>query len=59
MELALDFITKWMRNSGLKVNEVKTEACLIFRKDCMPVRIKVGLDSIATKKNIKYIGSNI
>jgi hypothetical protein len=40
-----------MRNSGKKVNEVKTEACLFFRKDCMPVRIKVGFDKIAPKKH--------
>ncbi len=56
VELALDFITKWMRNSGLKVNDAKTEACLFYRKDCMPVRIKVGLDSIATKKTLNVLG---
>jgi hypothetical protein len=30
-----------LRNSGLKVNKVKNEACLFFRKYwmCMPVRI--------------------
>jgi hypothetical protein len=32
LELALDAITKWLRNSGLKVNKVKNEACLFFRK---------------------------
>jgi hypothetical protein len=58
VELALDVISKWMRNSGLKVNKVKTEACLFIRKDCIPIRIKVGFDSIATK-NTKCIGSHI
>jgi hypothetical protein len=55
VELALDAITKWMRNSGLKVNEVKTEACLFFRKDGMPVRIKVGFHSIAIKKTLNVL----
>jgi hypothetical protein len=35
---------------------LKTEACLFFRKDCMPVRIKVGFDSIATKKTLNVLG---
>ena len=56
VELALDATTTWMRNSGLKVNEVKTEACLFFRKDCMLVKIKVGFDSKATKKTLNVLG---
>jgi hypothetical protein len=43
-------IMKWMKNSGIKVNDCKTEACLFFRKDCVPVIIKIGKDNIKAKK---------
>ena len=46
VEKALETTTKWMRKSGLKVNEAKTEACLFYKRDCMPARIKLGADVI-------------
>ena len=51
VEKDLETIMKWMKSSGLKVNDCKTEACLFFRKDCAPVTIKIGKDNIKTKKN--------
>ena len=50
VEKDLETIMKWMKSSGLKVNDCKTEACLFFRKDCAPVTIKIGKDNIKTKK---------
>jgi hypothetical protein len=34
-------ITKWLRQSGLKINHEKTELCL-FRLDVAPVRIIIS-----------------
>ena len=36
MQLKLEFITKWLVDSGMKVNEQKTEMCLFHRKDNPP-----------------------
>ena len=36
MERKIELITKWLRQSGLKVNDSKTEACLFYRKDHPP-----------------------
>ena len=33
MQKSLEMITKWLKNSGLKVNESKTEICLFHRMD--------------------------
>ena len=41
MESKLKIITKWLKNSGLKVNESKTELCLFHRKNTPPVVINV------------------
>ena len=33
LEINLEMITKWLRGSGLVVNESKTEICLFHRND--------------------------
>ena len=33
LEKDLEIMTKWLRDSGLKVNEAKTELCLFHRFD--------------------------
>ncbi len=49
---ALKLITKWMRESGLKVNQSKTEVCLFYKPDCVPVVIKRGESNIVRKKSM-------
>ena len=39
MKQSLEMITKWLRDSGLKVND-STEVCLFYRIDHAPVIIK-------------------
>ena len=56
IEKDIEAITKWMKDSGLKVNQSKTEACLFYKRDCDPVRIKVCDATIATKKTINVLG---
>ena len=33
MRITLEIIIQWLRQSGLKVNDAKTEICLFYRKD--------------------------
>ena len=37
--MKLELIKKWLLNSGLKVNEAKTELCIFHRKDNPPITI--------------------
>ncbi len=37
MEQELMTLTKWLKDSGLKVNEQKTEMVLFYKKDCQPI----------------------
>ena len=39
-EEKLRLITKWLRDSGLKINEVKTEVCLFHRNDHAPIVVQ-------------------
>ena len=39
LEKDLEIMTKWLRDSGLKVNEEKTELCLFHRFDHHPITI--------------------
>ena len=56
MEESLEAITKWLSNSGLKVNNEKTDMCLFYKNDTTPVIIKVGDQSITSKKEINVLG---
>jgi hypothetical protein len=45
-----------MKDSKLKVNQSKTEACLFYKRDCDPVRKKVSDTTITSKKTINVLG---
>jgi hypothetical protein len=32
-------LTKWLKKSGLKVNETKTELCLFYKNEIQPVEV--------------------
>ena len=49
MQDKLMLITTWLKKSGLKVNETKTELCLFFKKDTHP--IEITLNNVTTKSN--------
>jgi hypothetical protein len=42
MEEELMILTKWLKNSGLKVNEQITEMSLFYKKDCLPITITLN-----------------
>ena len=38
----MEIIAKWLRDSGLKVNEEKTDLCLFHRYDHHPISISMN-----------------
>ena len=49
MKETLEKIIKWLSESGLKVNDGKTEMCLFYRKDTRPVKININGTEITSK----------
>ena len=42
MEKDVEMMTKWLKDSGLKVNEGKIELCMFHRMHCHPVTITLN-----------------
>ena len=56
MQTKLEIITTWLRKSGLKVNESKTELCLFFKRDTPPVEIILNNVSVKSKTSMNVLG---
>ena len=56
MERKLEMITKWLKDSGLKVNENKTEICLFHRNDTQIVSLSLQGQVIKSKKSMNVLG---
>jgi hypothetical protein len=56
MERSLEAITIWLRDSSLEVNQNKTDLCLFFKKDCVPVIIKNDNTRILSTNQINVLG---
>ena len=56
MEKSLEAITKWLKKSGLKVYESKTEACLFHRTSKIKVTLMVNNNEIISKNNMNVLG---
>ena len=56
METKLTLIRKWLTESGLKVNQTKTELCQFYRKDTPAVEIRVDNIIIKSKDNMNILG---
>ena len=56
MEKKLEMIIKWLRDSGLQVNETKTEVCLFHRNDKPLITVKLQGKTIKTQKTINVLG---
>ena len=55
MEINIKKITKWLTDSGLKVNETKTELCHFYRNDTPPVEIRVNNIMIESTDNMNVL----
>ena len=56
LEQKLEMITKWLRDSGLLVNESKTEVCLFHRNDQPKINITLQNIRIESKKSMNVLG---
>ena len=56
MEKSLESLTKWLKKSGLKVNDAKTDLCLFYKNDTTPVVLTLGDSSIRSKNEINVLG---
>ena len=56
MQSKLEMIVEWLRKSGLKVNEIKTELCLFHRLDQPIVTINLNGQQITSKKTMNVLG---
>jgi hypothetical protein len=56
LQTSLEAITKWLRKSGLKVNQSKTELCFFYKRDCAPIEIVQNESTITSKSVINVLG---
>ena len=56
VQCELERITDWLKKSGLKVNEAKTELCLFFKHDTTPISITLNTKAIKSKSTINILG---
>ena len=56
LEKSLESITKWLKKSGLVVNDEKTDLCLFYKNDTEPVNVRIGDSVIKSKNEISVLG---
>jgi hypothetical protein len=56
LEMKLEMIVKWLKDSGLKVNESKTELCMFHRNDSRTITINIHNEQIISKKSMNVLG---
>ena len=56
MSEKLTLITKWLKESGLKVNESKTELCIFHRRENTNGRLVIDGVLIESKNEINVLG---
>ena len=49
-------VVKWLSNSGLKVNESKTEMCIFYKRDTHPMSIEVNGAVITSSSTMNVLG---
>ena len=56
MELKLRKIMDWLKDSGMKVNESKTDLCLFHRGDSTPISLNLYGKIVTSNKKINVLG---
>ena len=56
LEKKLEMITKWLRSSGLVVNESKTEVCLFHKNDKPQIIVRVNNVQVLSQKTMNVLG---
>ena len=55
-EKILEAITKWLKDSGLKVNDIKTELCLFHRNPHEPTTLTFNEVTLISKQHMNVLG---
>ena len=56
MKQTLEMIIKWLKDSGLKVNDAKTDICLFYKADTLPIQIEINGCEIRSNPTINVLG---
>ena len=56
MKKDLEAMTKWLKDSGLKVNESKTEVCLFHQNDCQPISFFINDSKVTSSSTMNVLG---
>ncbi len=56
MQIQLEMMTRWLKHSGLIVNESKTELCLFHKANHNPIDITINNVNIRSKTTINVLG---
>ena len=56
MKQSLEMIIKWLKDSGLKVNDAKTEIYLFYRANTQPIEIEINGSIITSKQTMNMLG---
>ena len=56
MKKSLEAITKWLKDSGLKVNENKTQLCLFHRNPHEPINLTFNGVTLISRQQMNVLG---
>ena len=56
MEVKLKRIMDWLKDSGMKVNESKTDLCLFYKGDSTPISLNLYGKTIVSNKTMNVLG---
>ena len=56
MNKTLEMIIKWLKDSGLKVNNSKTELCIFSKSDVAKITLTINTFEIKSKNQINVLG---
>ena len=56
MQKTLEMIIKWLKDSGLKVNDAKTELCIFSKSDVAVITLTINNFQIKSKTQINVLG---
>ena len=56
MAKSLEAISKWLKQSGLKLNEEKTEMCLFSKNDVATITVPLGQSVVKSSATINVLG---
>ena len=56
IQIKLENVVKWLVDSGMKVNEAKTDLCLFYKQDTTPITFLLNGKQITSNSKINVLG---